>query len=245
MEEKSKYAINYDEYIIFGEPTESDFIYDYERAAYAKEGIVVKVEARYNTIDNFEKYYDLILKDKYFYTKADIAKIFDFNIQFFQKYIKKDFSPIYVSRSVRDILKSCNYINWSKKVKLYDDTQEKIYRMGLELLDVIDFKTKIYYREKDVLDWIKNNVLKEELIFNEDSKENVKEIFNINLEEAREILKRGLKSNKSIKTLYDLQHDMQTTRLIHKKESLGLFKRYVIYNEGEKRPIIRYLIVNG
>lgn len=241
MEERSKYAINYNEYVIFGEPTESDFVYDYERAAYAKEGIVVK--ASYNTIDNFKKYYDLILKDKYFYSKTDIAKIFDFNNQFFQKFMRKDFSPIYISRSVRDILKSCNYINWSKKVKPYDDTQEKIYRMGLELLDVIDFKTKIYYKQSDVLDWIKNNILKEELTYDEESKENVKEIFNINLEEAKEILKNGLKSNKSIKTLYDLQHDMQTTRLIHKKESLGLFKRYVIYNEGTKRPLIRYLEV--
>ena len=95
--------IKYDEYIVYGDPTEYEFT-TVERKKAAKYGILFNSE---KLAFNFMMYHNKILQEQYFYTKEDVAAIFDFNVSFVQKFLRaKDFKMLYVSKSSRDILKS-------------------------------------------------------------------------------------------------------------------------------------------
>lgn len=215
MEDKSKYGINYNEYIVFGDPTgklglKLDFYTN-----------IVTVDD--DTLDELKKYHKIILREKYFYTKADIAALFDFNNQFFQKFMRKDFSPIYITKNVRDALKEIN-IN-----------DKEVVEMKKDLLKVIDTNKKIFYKESDILNWIMNN-FHEEITTGEGT-----EHKEVTLADAKHISENGLISNKNIKAHFDFKHDMQTTSFIKNSLVAGVLKKYILFNAGKKRPIIRYL----
>lgn len=227
-------TIKYEDYIIFGDPRTSDFQIDYSRFNASKFGVVVISE---ETQINFKKYYDLMIKEDYFYTKPKVAAIFDFNNHFVQKFMKKDFKLLFISKSVREVLKSAEYI---KRKKIFEEEkhlidkeiQIKYYNMSCELLKKISYRDKIFYGKYDILKWIKANMKREEL----------HELIDISDEEALEIFKKGVISNKTIKELYDVEHDMQTTRIIKRGLTSGKFRKYILFNTGEERPVIRYLV---
>lgn len=215
MEDRSKYGINYNEYIVFGDPTGK---------------LVLKLDLDTNivtvdddTLEELKKYHEIILKEKYFYTKADIATLFDFNNQFFQKFMRKDFSPIYITKNVRDAL---------KEIRIND---KEVVEMKKDLLEVIDPNNKIFYKEEDILNWIINN-FHEEVTTGTGT-----EYKEVTLADAKHISENGLISNKNIKAHFDFKHDMQTTLFIKGALAAGVLKKYILYNEGKKRPIIRYL----
>lgn len=226
----SKYNINYDEYIIFGEPVYSAFSDKIELEKFAKEGMVFPYKA---LAQEFKEYYNLMMNEEYFYIKEDLVQMFDFNKHFIQTFIKKDynFKLILLSRSSRDILRCTNYIK-RNNIELIDKEQEEIYNLALKLLEKIDTSNKIYFKKADILAWIMKNF----------KREVGEELKQIDYKEALEIFNKSLLRNKSIKENYDLKHDMQVTRLIKCKMQQGKFRKYIFYNAGKQRPIIRYLI---
>lgn len=244
--EKKSTAIKYNEYIVYGDPTEYEFT-TVERKKAAKYGILFNSE---KLAFNFMLYHDKILQEQYFYNKEDVAAIFDFNVSFVQKFLRaKDFKMLYVSKSSRDILKSAYEIKFNKyylefeKQKEYlivnyekYEQQKKIYKLALELLKKIDYDTKIYYRKLDILKWIKNNLYRETL---------EGDLLTISSAEALEILDTGLVSNKTLKKILDKKHDMQVTRIIKSNLLANKYKKYVLFNTGDKRPVIRYMILNN
>lgn len=244
--EKKSTAIKYNEYIVYGDPTEYEFT-TVERKKAAKYGILFNSE---KLAFNFMMYHNKILQEQYFYTKEDVANIFDFNVSFVQKFLRtKDFKMLYVSKSSRDILKSAYEIKFNKyylefeKQKEYlivnyekYEQQKKIYKLALELLKKIDYDTKIYYRKLDILKWIKNNFYRE--TFEGD-------LLEITTIEALEIFNHKLVSNKTLKKILDKKHDMQVTRIIKANMLTNNFKKYIMFNLGNKRPVIRYMILNN
>lgn len=224
----TKYNINYEEYRIFGDPKLSVFSDKIERERFAKKGLIYPYK---EMAEDFKKYYKTIMKEEYFYTKSDVAKMFDFNKQFVQKFMKKDFDLLLLSKSSRDILKCAKYLK-ERGIAPANEEQKEIYDLALKLLEKIDARNKIYFKKADILEWIQNN-------FKRDINGELKEV---GYKEATEIFNKSLVRNKIIKELYHFNHDMQVTRLIKNKLSHGAFYKYIFHNTGEKRPIIRYMI---
>ena len=215
MKDRSKYGINYNEYIVFGDPT-------------GKLGLKIDYYTKTttcddDTLDELKKYHKIILNQAYFYTKEDIAKCLDFNNQFFQKFMKKDFTPIYISKNVRDALKN----------KQIND--KEVLEIKKDLNKVIDLNNKIFYKKEDILNWIINN-------FHEEITTGASTGYKkITIDDANLILKNGLIRNKNIKEHFNFKHDMQTTLFIKNALAAGSLKKYILFNAGKKRPIIRYL----
>lgn len=226
--EKKSTAIKYNEYIIFGDPTDYCYL-PYERSFQARSGKLCIIDI---FILNFKKYHKKILEEHYYFDRPSLCQMFDFNESFVQKYMRKDFKMLFISKSTRDILKSASEIKINKYA-IKDEEQQDIYKLALELLEHIDYETKIYYRKLDIIKWIKNNLYREV-----DGS-----TFKIGTKEALDIFNKGIVSNKTIKQMYGMKHNMQVTRLITSKLFTSTLKKYIYYNSGDKRPIIRYLIV--
>lgn len=224
----TKYNINYEEYRIFGDPKLSVFSDKIERERFAKKGLIYPYK---EMAEDFKKYYKTIMKEEYFYTKNDVAKIFDFNESFVQKFMKQDFDLLLVSRSMRDVLRCSDYLR-RRGIAPVDEEQKEIYDLALKLSEKIDARNKIYFKKANILEWIQNN-LKRDI----DG-----ELKEVGYKEATEIFNKSLVRNKTIKELYHFNHDMQVTRLIKNKLTDGAFYKYVFYNAGNQRPIIRYII---
>lgn len=228
IETNTKHNINYKEYKIFGDPKLSVFGDKIERERFAKKGLIYPYK---EIAEDFKEYYKTMMEEEYFYTKSDVAKMFDFNKQFVQKFMKKDFDLLLLSKSSRDILKCAKYLK-ERGIAPANEEQKEIYDLALKLSEKIDARNKIYFKKADILDWIKRNF----------KREVGKELKVIDDKEATEIFNKSLLRNKTIKELYHFSHDMQVTRLIKNKLSHGAFYKYIFYNAGNKRPIIRYMI---
>lgn len=226
--ERSKYNINYEEYITFGNPTGSCFADRIELERFARKG---KVFATGEIAEDFKRYYDLMMNEEYFYVKTDLMEKLDFKNNFIQKFIKQDFNLLLLSRNARDVLKCATYIK-RKNIELVDEDQEEIYKLALKLADKINFKNKIFYKKAEIIEWIGKNFRREA----------GKELKEIDYKEALEIFEKSIVRNKTIKEIYYLKHDMQVTRLIKNKLFYGAFRKYVFFNAGETKPVIRYLV---
>lgn len=206
-----KYKRKYSEYVYYGD-------------LYSNEGL--------DEIEIMNNYINTIVDQKYIYTKKDIAKIFDFNESFVQKFLVRNFKALFVTKPIKDILKT---VDKEKKQESLIEYKAK------ELIDVLpQYKAELFYKEEDVLYWLVSNLQKE--VYKRDKNGYIisKEKEDIDIEDAKILIRNGFKRNKTIQKEKGFTHPMQVSRYIKKALDEEALIKYTFANEGEKEFILYY-----
>ncbi|XZM78688.1 hypothetical protein ACSXAB_13835 [Clostridium perfringens] len=225
--ENEKYKRKYDKYITFGSLEDE------------KESKVLNPKL----IEDLEKYHDIILQKKYCYTKSSIATVFDFNPSFVQKFIIDDFEPLFITKRIKNIIKMV--LNYEDNFGVVE--QRKIDKLVIDIVNFIpDYKAILFFKEEDLIKWILKSFTKEVYVKN---KENSLDIIEkkVTIEDAKLILEKGLKRNKTIGENNGLDHSMKVARHIKKGLENEKYIKYKFLNKKNPnkttKEIIRYMVM--
>ncbi|EOU1666983.1 hypothetical protein P6O24_11440 [Clostridium perfringens] len=238
--ENNKYKRKYDDYISFGEVKPVIFLPTPD----AKEGII----SYYGHVKNdLKKYLNVIFKEEYFYTKKKISSIFDFNNQFVQKFMVTNFKALFITKDVKNAIKTIDYIH-NKAIDLDLNEDFELYYSTVQFIErVPDYNSVLFYKKADIIDWIfKSSFQKEIIVTNADGFVGVKKV-NVTDEDINLIFEKGLKSNKTIGEYKGLKHPMQISRHIKAELAAERYVKYTFINKHDKNKTnkenIRYMIM--
>lgn len=239
--ENDKFKRKYDEYITFGVIKSNIELPTPD----AKQGIISYYE---DIKDDLNNYLDVIFKEEYFYSKNKIAEIFDLNTSFVQKFMVKDFKALFITKDVKNAIKTIDNI-FSEDIELDTNEDFNIYDSTVKFIKKVpDYKAVLLYKKSDIINWILKSSFKKEIIITNDAGVLQTVKVDIDNKDIELIFKKGLKTNKSIGKLKELDHSMQISRHIKAELSAKRYIKYTFLNKNNdnniKKELIRYMIMN-
>ena len=125
--------------------------------------------------------------------------------------------------------------------------QRKIDKLVIDIVNFIpDYKAILFFKEEDLIKWILKSFTKEVYVKN---KENNLDIIEkkVTIDDAKLILEKGLKRNKTIGEDNGLDHSMKVARHIKKGLENEKYIKYKFLNKKNPnkttKEIIRYMVM--
>lgn len=217
----------------------------------------------YLIIEDAYKYLELI-KRGYKYILEDIQEILDIsNNNTIQVKVMKDIDKVYINKPVKDLLymatgKTYNRISDIQKYTGINESDLKLFYPELvslceELGVTPNFLIKKTFMKADDIENIIRDLFKREIVSDKklDDDTLIKEISYTDITdyEMKLIMQGNLKSDKTLReqlgfsNLNQLQRRLNGSHNPKRKESslFGYKGRFVMANEGSRRPLVRYL----
>lgn len=214
-------------------------------------------EDAYRYMKLIDSGYNLILED--------IQRILDIkNNNTIQVKIMKNIDKMYINKPVKDFLYLLSGKSYKGGISPYTlETGKSLNDIKLSYPEIASFCEEInlkpsflikrvFMKSEDIENIIRDIFKKEIISYNEIRGERVKEILytEISDKEIKLIMKGNLKSDKTLReelglsNLNQLQRRLegyQKTKKKSDKKILGYIGRFVMQNEGNRKPLVRYL----